>query len=404
MDRITQIFIKNIRAIESMHLDLSTSLTTLIGENGAGKSTLVECFELLRKMAEPEFIQHFYHIHRGMPSLLRKGASSLELGVVIEDDEGKLPRLTYRVVLETRNIDVAIREESLQVSGGSEQKNPFYALLQDATQRRICNEKGEMLPFLENYPRTSLLLPGSAAYGSVRPEIRRLLKHLRGIEVHLGFDTRASWAARTYQRPESLRSGSLIYPAERLQLLGFNLANAWQELQSKEESHRTKTMSLVRLGLGERVDSVVLKPDPGGGNIYLSLRFNDLAEPILATDLSEGQLAWLAFVAMLRLNQHRSLLVIDEPESHLHPYLLSGVIEMLKSSGTPVVITTHSDSVLELLDHPADSVRVCTLDPKGRVLQQKLDAEKLEKWLAHYGDLARLRSEGYLSRSRTQPF
>ncbi len=65
--------------------------------------------------------------------------------------------------------------------------------------------------------------------------------------------------------------------------------------------------------------------------------------------------------------------------------------------GAPVVVCTHSDRVLELLDDPAASVRVCSLSG-GRAELSRLDAETLPQWLEQYGDLGQLRAAGVLPR------
>jgi predicted ATPase len=244
------------------------------------------------------------------------------------------------------------------------------------------------------------------SFGSRPPHlaIERMLTMLRGIEVHLPFDTRASWAARSYRLPESIRGSATHYPAERLNLLGFNLANAWSELRNQPSSRWEHTLSLLRLGMGERVDTVVTPPDMGGGNIYLAVRFTDLAEPVLASDLSDGQLAWLAFVAMARLNAGRSLLAVDEPELHLHPSLLGRVVALLAhlEGGTPALLSTHSDRVLEMLDDPAGAVRVLDLDG-SRTMLSRLDPAELSKWLEEFGNLGQLRANGYLRRVIADP-
>jgi predicted ATPase len=94
------------------------------------------------------------------------------------------------------------------------------------------------------------------------------------------------------------------------------------------------------------------------------------------------------------------LLAFDEPEKHLHPALLGRVMSLLVDVGDScqVVLATHSDRVLELLDEPAKSVRVCSLDG-GRVSVDSLDPAKLEGWLKDYGDLAELRRSGHLGRA-----
>lgn len=391
MDRITRVRIQNVRAVESVDLELGRPVTVLIGENGSGKSTIIECLELLRKAADPNFLQEFYSVHRGMPSLLRKGSTELTLGVRIqEEDRPDGDILDYSFTLRQVGAGAVVAAEFLRNG-----RDGFEILFDRGTGARAYSGRG--------WVDVHRAAPGLAlsAFGSAAPDPRidRALGALRGIEVHLPFDTRASWGARSYQRPESLRVATTLFPADRLSLFGFNLANAWSELLSRPTRERDHTLELLRLGLGARVDTVVVKPDPGGGNVYLALRFADVSEPVFAGDLSDGQLAWLAFVALARLNPGRSLLAVDEPELHLHPSLLGRVVAMLAClpGDASVVLSTHSDRVLELLDAPADAVRVCSLSG-SRAEVSRIDAAELPRWLEQFGDVGQLRAAGYLSR------
>lgn len=390
MDRITCVFVRNVRAIESVDLELGKPVTVLIGENGAGKSTLLECLELLRKAAEPSFLQEFYSVHRGMPSLLRKGATELTLGVRVEDDQtGAI--LEYWFTLRAAGVGAVVAEEILRNGNDG-----FEILFDRGSGPRVYGGKPGFVDVKRASPGLALTAFGDAAPD---PRIQQMIAALRGIEVHLPFDTRASWGARATQRPESLRVATTLFPAERLGLFGFNLANAWSELLSRSRPERDLVLEVLRLGLGERLDTVVLKADPGGGNVYLALRFADVPEPVFAGDLSDGQLAWLAFVALVHLNPGRSLLAVDEPELHLHPSLLGRAVSLLihLPGGGQVVLSTHSDRVLELLDDPADALRVCGLSG-GRAEVSRLDAAELPRWLEQYGDLGQLRAAGYLPR------
>lgn len=377
MDRITQITIKNVRAIESLTLDLSRSVTVLIGENGSCKSTVIECCELLRKASEPNFLQEFYSTHRAMPGLLRKGATSLEMAVLVQDDTDQLPTLQYQFALASSNGYARVDTERLTVQPLREPSGVHKAFLRRESGCEVWDVETERLlaiPAAEVRP-DQLLLSSLGRY-SPQPSLNRMLTALNGIEVHLPFETIASWAARTYQRPEGVRAAATHLPASRLGLLGGNLPNAWSELKNRDQAHWDFTMELVRLGLGDRVDNVVVTPDPGGGNVYLGLRFEDLPEPVMAGNLSDGQLAWLGWVAMTRLNAGRSLLAVDEPELHLHPALLGRVISLLSNldGGAPVILTTHSDRVIEMLDDPVDAVRVCSLEG-NRAVVSRIDSE-----------------------------
>jgi predicted ATPase len=387
MDRITHVRIENVRAIESVDLELSRPLTVLIGENGSGKSTIIECLELLRKAAESNWLNQINSQHRGIRGLLRSAMASMKLGVVVEDDDGALPTLDYTCALG----ESGVLSESLIARTGTAE--PQVLMTRTGMQ-------ADWLPEGRTATQGSQLGSESTAiaiFGRANPAIARLGAVLRGIEIHLGFDTLASWAALSTGRQLTLRGPLMAAPADRLQLLGQNLAVAWSTLKNRDQAHWNETMQLVRLGLGDAIDSINT-PAIGGGYIDLSIKRTDLREPISVASLSDGQLAWLAFVALARLDRGRSLLAIDEPELHLHPSLLGRVVSLLAGieGGGPVVISTHSDRVLEMLDEP-DALRVCKLDGSKASIA-RIDRNELPRWLEKFGDLGKLRASGYLPR------
>lgn len=399
VDRITRLRIKNVRAIECVDLAVSP-VTVLIGENGSGKSTILECLEVLRRVAEERFFEEFYAVHRGMPGLLRRGARALSLGVTVEDVTGQSPRLDYDFSLGAQGAGAAVVAEQLTAQPVAASAEAQTILRRDSAAGEVLRaDEGVTVAIKGKALRDDRLLLGSFGTSPPHPAIERLQGVLRGVEVHLPFDTIAAWAARSYQFTMSLRGSSLLQPARRLDLLGFNLANAWAALKNQDSVAWSETLALVRLGLGDDIDTVHVDPDAGGGNVSISLRRVGLAEPIPAANLSDGQLVWLAFLAMARLHEGRSLLAVDEPEQHLHPSLLGRVMSLLTGTtgGAPVVLSTHSDRVLELLDDPAASTRVCRLD-QGKATVSHLDAEALPRWLERFGDLGRLRASGYLPR------
>jgi len=400
MDRIARIRIANLRSIEHVELDLSP-LTVLIGENGSGKSTIVEALELLRKASEPSFVQQVHAVHRGLAGLLRKGATNLTLGVVIEDDDLVQPSVEYLVTLLDTVGGAEVVREWLVVRSRTDAEPVLFVLRREGSTGEMLDAKGEAYVRVPQPAMASNQLV-LTSFGAVPPHaaFARVLAMLRGIEVHLPFDTLAAWAARSHQFSLSLRTSTPLFPTERLNLLGFNFASAWAALRNRGSTDWDHTMRLVRLGLGEGIDSVNVDPAAGGGLVAVSVKRTDLAQPIPASDLSDGQLSWLAFVAMTRLHPDRSLLAIDEPESHLHPSLLGRVVSLLveMEGRAPVLVATHSDRVLELLDDPADAVRVCQSDERGVSSVHRLDPAELPVWLKEFGDLGELRQSGYLSR------
>jgi len=191
---------------------------------------------------------------------------------------------------------------------------------------------------------------------------------LRHIDVQLPFDTLSHWAARSQgNRVPPMRDSVTVAPSPQLERFGANLPNAYFSLRNESSSMQWDyTMELVRMGLGEWVESVNTRSDASGGKIGLWIKPRHTDVQISAASLSDGQLAYLAFVALTQLPSTRSILCFDELETHLHPRLLTKVLGLLEivAEDVPVLVTTHSRRLLDALDRPAESVRVLELNPK----------------------------------------
>jgi hypothetical protein len=193
--------------------------------------------------------------------------------------------------------------------------------------------------------------------------------HLHRIQVHLPFEVTPSWSARALDRKSSLRGSSLLAPADQLDKLGTNLASAFHALKNSfGRAHWDKTLEYVQLGLGQHIEDVVTWADPGGGNVGLSLKLAGLDQSIPTSQISDGMLSYLAFVALFRLDgKVLSLLAFDEPDLHLHPHLLMRVLDFFETMAQerPVLLATHSDRLLDGLRAPERSVVLCELGPDG---------------------------------------
>lgn len=81
---------------------------------------------------------------------------------------------------------------------------------------------------------------------------------------------------------------------------------------------------------------------------------------------------------------------IEEPELGLHPDVLPTLAELLKeaSDRTQLIVTTHSDVLVDAMTDRPDSILVAEKTPAGTTLT-RLQADKLKPWLQKYrlGDL-----------------
>ena len=388
-DIVTRLDIENVRCISKAGLDLK-GVNVLIGENGSGKSTLVECCELLRRIPSGEFFNALYSVHSGPAGLLRHGEKDLSLRVRVEDDAGVQPTLEYEFRLFSLNGSFQIEHEHLlQGSGDSIDLSVFRG------------DNGNYEPTNHRSGETNAFHGFSGGEHALNkfqhsvPSAFRMARALERIEVHLPFDTRPTWLTRDLNRPSGMRDSVMLQPNTALSRLGLNLPSVYHIL--RDRSDWNETLDLVRLGLGFEVEGITLPADPSGERIGIGIKYRGMEQAVPAYFLSEGQLSYLAFVALRQLSDtsNCSLLCFDEPELHLHPGTMSLVMDFFRHMGKshPVLLATHSDVLLNHLDDPASSAILCERRPEGSRLLRP-DSAALKPWLDEYNGLGRALSEG----------
>ena len=414
---ITELRIQGLRTLADVRLSLR-ELTVLIGANGSGKSSIIEACELLRKAPSPDFPKEFRRTHWGFAGLLRHGAEQLKLGVRIEED-GQV--LDYDFALAERAGRVVVVEETL--SAGPDTLRPEPLLIYQQTEVSLhlhSNVTGTLL----EYPGTSLQLGfteaillttlAAVALKGFAPDSDKLSPHLqlwldtsqrvaralRSISVQLPFETLPWWASRSLKRPSAMREDNIVEPFERLEPLGSNLGSAYFALRNDlGDAHWRETLELIRLGLGEQVEDVLVKAGGDGGKISLRVKYRSQLSPVPTFALSDGTLAYLAWVALYRAPRPEppALLAFDEPELHLHPHLLMRVLDFLESLGqsSSVLVATHSDRLLDGLSRPAQQAVLCELDARGQTQLRRPNQEALDRWMERYRGIGDLRGAGH---------
>lgn len=403
-DRIKQIRIRGLRVIEDVTLDLD-GLTVLIGDNGSGKSTILEAFEILRLAAMPglKFTQDVLHSKFGpIANLIRIGSLELSLGVVIVGDGGFTLDYSFVVRLGgSRDAEVIAESLATRPHPSVEAKE---ILSRKGNQVRVYfgggTDRTENFehPATRNFDFQSNELALSGLGRVAHPGVERVREALSRVDYQVPFETRPIWQQREFS---DIRKGprwpNEVEPTDRVHRFGTNLANCFNALKNRDAEVWERVLDQARLALGRELRDILILP-PGRREVALEARFTNIPDRTVPIEvLSEGQLSFLLLIALVELDDSRSVLAFDEPEIHLHPQLLVNALYLFEraAESCPVILATHSDRLLDALEDPVKSVILCELDEKGATRLLRPDEGKLKLWLENYRGLGSLRGEGY---------
>ncbi|HQT88473.1 MAG TPA: AAA family ATPase [Acidiphilium sp.] len=120
-----------------------------------------------------------------------------------------------------------------------------------------------------------------------------------------------------------------------------------------------------------------------GGTVQVF--FHEGRYTVPATRLSDGTLRYLCLLAILCHPDPGPLICIEEPELGLHPDILPTIATLLieASERTQLIVTTHSDVLIDALTDTPEAVLVATRSEHGTTLE-RLSKQKLQPWLENY--------------------
>lgn len=114
-----------------------------------------------------------------------------------------------------------------------------------------------------------------------------------------------------------------------------------------------------------------LQVEPSGNMANLFVRENDLTNQFSGNELSKGSREILVVLGAIALAKESSVLFIEEPEIHLHPFALrelkSIMLDAVKEKDLQIVISTHYPLFLQDLDPETDqTVKVFKFENKEK--------------------------------------
>jgi predicted ATPase len=357
---------------EGLSLELKP-LNVLIGPNGSGKSNLFEVLALLH--AAPTELPGPIRSGGGIRNWLwrRDPANTATLESVV-DFPGRQYPLRHKIEFTESNQRFTLLDERIEnrVPDPTADEPDFsyrFAKGQAVLSYRECDEGSPPYRWDELATDESILSQRhTVSLAEVPNDLRT---------VYSSISLYRDWQ---FGRSNVLRGGQLT--DVRQSPLESDLSNLGMFLNRLRQYPATKVDLIEKLSDAyEGLTDFELNFQGGSVEVYFSE--GDLAVP--ASRLSDGSLRYLCLLALLLDPEPPAIVAIEEPEMGLHPDLIPKIADLLvdASSRCQLVVTTHSDVLVDALSERPDSVVVCEKHD-GHTTMSRLDGSELAHWLEIY--------------------
>ena len=125
--------------------------------------------------------------------------------------------------------------------------------------------------------------------------------------------------------------------------------------------------TILAIGDGDALEDAIDDAFPGsrvdvGGGDYATVEMyqTGLLRPLAASELSDGTLRYLLLCAALLSPRPPELMVLNEPESSLHPSLMGALARLLAKAASKgqVVVVSHNEMLVERLSQTGDATEI----------------------------------------------
>ncbi len=347
-------------------------LNVIIGPNGSGKSNLIEAIELIR--SAPKDLLTPIRDGGGVQDWLWKGNSPVKpatIDAVFSNPHGQqeLRYLLSFTAVSQRFEIVDERIENESPSTPNQNRPYFYYKFEHGHGVINIRDNKRKLQHEDIDPTASIL--SQRKDPDQYPELTYLGNAFSKIRSY------REWSFGRYTTPRLPQKADM--PSDFLDADCRNLGLILNRL-SREPLLKRRLLKALQ-ALYEGIDDFGVTIE--GGTVQVFLHEGRLTIP--ATRLSDGTLRYLCLLVILCHPAPPPLVCIEEPELGLHPDALPTLAEILieASANSQIIVTTHSDVLVDAMSDQPESVLVAEKSEGGTTLT-RLNADKLKPWLEKY--------------------
>jgi predicted ATPase len=377
---ITKIAISGYRSLRDVRLGLR-ALNVVTGANGSGKSSLYRAVRLLADIAQGRIIQSLA-AEGGLHSTLWAGPESFSRAM----KKGQQP------------VQGTVRKASVSLKLGFSGNDYGYAIdlglpIPSSSQfARDPEIKAESQWIGETLTRNNVF----AARNGPSVRIRDGSGAWRQVFQHLApFDSMMTHCSDPREAPELLLrermrdwrfydhfSTDRDAPARKPQI------GTYTPVLGSDGSDLAAAMQTIReIGNPLELDEAIADAFPGceieiansDGFFELQMSQHGLLRSLKAAELSDGTLRYLLLVAALLSPRPPALMVLNEPETSLHPDLLAPLARLISRAAkrSQIIVVTHASVLVCDLEKAPEARRIVLEKHLG---ETSIAAEETPSW------------------------
>jgi predicted ATPase len=369
---ISRLCIAGYRSLRDVRLELG-QLTVVTGANGSGKSSLYRALRLLADIAQGRIIQSLA-VEGGLPSVLWAGPESFGRAV----RQGQHP------------VQGTVRSAPISLKLGYSSPEYGYAIDLGLPPPRTSSRFGRDPEIKVESLWTGLILGRANAFAQRNgPAVK--IRDDKGLWQQAA-DTLQTYDSMMTQCGDARTAPELIDLREAMRAWRFYdhfRTDADAPARRRQVGTRTPVLAgdgadlaaaiatIQEVGAAGALNDAIADAFPGGaitvrdvdGYFEVEMRQYGLLRPLKTAELSDGTLRYLLLIAALLTPRPPPLMILNEPETSLHPDLLHPLARLIAAAAarSQIIVVSHAAALVEALGE-ADATQIVLTKQLGETV------------------------------------